>query len=1199
MFNQMKRKMFFRLAAVCMVAVSVLIACTKDYGSDIKALQENVDKLSAQVTKLQSDIDAGAVITSVDPITGGTRVTLSNNKTFDVINGTNGNDGKDGKDGKDGTVWTIGENGNWYCDGADSGKPSRGVQGEKGLTGDTGASAYEAAVAAGFKGTEAEWLASLKGEKGDKGTNGDYYYPCTDKTSANYGKWIKVNGETAAETVTDQEWLPMGTITAVWDPETESITFHNVEGAEDGVISINLSAELKSLAIVPELWDATLGLPTSTVYAFLPSAWEIANVLIGRDGNNQFRNNILWPNTAIQSWKQPEGFGLYYWCILWSTYLGKIGKTSVVYYDKKFDMSTSDFTYQWVINAMMEDFPDNEVYEFTYETFVNQIDEELALWKKALAAACDYDIYYTRQFPVSALNLKYRVNPAGANLDDYQFSMIDRSLKVTTKADGDNRNYAVAKVDTERSGKDQINVSGYINYFKYWSEQPVEWLLGLMFTKEIYSWDYYCKYDGIDSDGSRAPQYKEAFTQFVGRLFNNDAYTGTVLSSALKSYDNWMDAMGLDYETIVALEAAKDNNGAEAVVSDYASVKMEYVTPIWTAYNHHDANRSRERWMVAPNYFNSYKKNSNGYYENDYIEMGKTYDVASHMRFADPYYGTIDKLGFNVKYDYYIFCAENSQGFSRYDSTGYADRDDNPSGETEFNFGAYDKVTVDANGVVSFKEGATNAIGKYVMITADASIYNEATGTWYNSSVGAADPWNDGKMHDTFAGHYILLVIPNADETVNVEYNLGDFDYLTLPKQTTAPASVALEALDMDLEGFNNIYQSPKATSSTVTDGYIGSYQENNADMFKITLNNKSALGEASVTYTFEPKSAYEKEYPILCYTVKFNVTIDWRATEPVLNPDYILYDEDGALTKTIITPDPVTVDPYNKDNFPYVDSIVAVKGKAVAGTWTPQSSIREHIKDYGAYMATQPNITNLNMSINYSASKQDATTAEIFSTASSTGVIPYSVQEIKLLTPYKEHELYRDYVVDMNITLANGVNKVVKGYIVRFVCPMYILIEDDITLETHKTNWCSDAVYFKVMETGSNTELATFVDKGGLMALTINTYAQKTYDGVFTGIEAPYWKLNTKPSFGGNLLCENNTGWFFWNNNGTDLQVDKQATYDVTLNLPQLAKLAATGNIEVIRTADSHSAHDMEPGAPAEKVPGAGALPTYDIVLE
>ena len=284
MFNTMKRKMFFRLTAICLVAVSALIACTQDYGSDIQELQNKVDKLDKDVAALDALIKAGNVITDVSAITGGTRVTLSDGSHFDVKNGIDGNDGEDGAPG---TVWKIDDaTGNWFYDNGDgsgfhnSGKPARGAQGpqgDPGLNGEPGASAYEVAKANGFEGTEAEWLeslhgatgatgmsayeeavakgytgtedewlaslkgdkgdtgatgksayelakdngytgsetewlaslvgakgedgksayelsgfegtleewiASLKGAKGDKGTNGDYYYPCTDKEDA-------------------------------------------------------------------------------------------------------------------------------------------------------------------------------------------------------------------------------------------------------------------------------------------------------------------------------------------------------------------------------------------------------------------------------------------------------------------------------------------------------------------------------------------------------------------------------------------------------------------------------------------------------------------------------------------------------------------------------------------------------------------------------------------------------------------------------------------------------------------------------------------------------------------------------------------------------------------------------------------------------------------------------------------------------
>ena len=57
--------------------------------------------------------------------------------------GENGNWYCDGEDtgnpsrGANGTVWTIGENGNWYCDGVDTGKPSQGAPGSPVSGGDS------------------------------------------------------------------------------------------------------------------------------------------------------------------------------------------------------------------------------------------------------------------------------------------------------------------------------------------------------------------------------------------------------------------------------------------------------------------------------------------------------------------------------------------------------------------------------------------------------------------------------------------------------------------------------------------------------------------------------------------------------------------------------------------------------------------------------------------------------------------------------------------------------------------------------------------------------------------------------------------------------------------------------------------------------------------------------------------------------
>lgn len=65
-------------------------------------------------------------------ISGGTRVTITDadgEHTFDVLNG---------KDGGEAATPEIGENGNWFINGEDTGKPSRGADGADGAKGDPG-----------------------------------------------------------------------------------------------------------------------------------------------------------------------------------------------------------------------------------------------------------------------------------------------------------------------------------------------------------------------------------------------------------------------------------------------------------------------------------------------------------------------------------------------------------------------------------------------------------------------------------------------------------------------------------------------------------------------------------------------------------------------------------------------------------------------------------------------------------------------------------------------------------------------------------------------------------------------------------------------------------------------------------------------------------------------------------------------------
>lgn len=70
---------------------------------------------------------------TTETISGGTRVTITDAEgahSFDVMNG---------QDGGEAATPTIGENGNWYINGEDTGKPSRGEDGTPGADGQDGA----------------------------------------------------------------------------------------------------------------------------------------------------------------------------------------------------------------------------------------------------------------------------------------------------------------------------------------------------------------------------------------------------------------------------------------------------------------------------------------------------------------------------------------------------------------------------------------------------------------------------------------------------------------------------------------------------------------------------------------------------------------------------------------------------------------------------------------------------------------------------------------------------------------------------------------------------------------------------------------------------------------------------------------------------------------------------------------------------
>ena len=101
-----KFKNLFLAGALVLGLAGVTVSCT-DYDKDINDLQSKITDVTGKVSTLESNvaalqnaINAGAVITSVTPLSGepgGWKFTLSDGKSYDVSNGAPGAPGKDGK----------------------------------------------------------------------------------------------------------------------------------------------------------------------------------------------------------------------------------------------------------------------------------------------------------------------------------------------------------------------------------------------------------------------------------------------------------------------------------------------------------------------------------------------------------------------------------------------------------------------------------------------------------------------------------------------------------------------------------------------------------------------------------------------------------------------------------------------------------------------------------------------------------------------------------------------------------------------------------------------------------------------------------------------------------------------------------------------------------------------------------------------
>lgn len=85
----MKKKFYGALLLGSVLLTGGMVSCS-DYDDDINSLNDRVAAVEETVKGLQEKINAGCVITSVDPTENGVKVTLSNGESFELLNGAPG-----------------------------------------------------------------------------------------------------------------------------------------------------------------------------------------------------------------------------------------------------------------------------------------------------------------------------------------------------------------------------------------------------------------------------------------------------------------------------------------------------------------------------------------------------------------------------------------------------------------------------------------------------------------------------------------------------------------------------------------------------------------------------------------------------------------------------------------------------------------------------------------------------------------------------------------------------------------------------------------------------------------------------------------------------------------------------------------------------------------------------------------------------
>ena len=116
----MKRKFVKVMFLGALTLSTVTYVGCKDYDDDIDNLQTQIDASKASIAELQKFVKEGKWVKSVEPITGGFKITFNDGTPYEIVNGAKGDKGDTGATGAEGqsSILTVDPTtGEWLING--------------------------------------------------------------------------------------------------------------------------------------------------------------------------------------------------------------------------------------------------------------------------------------------------------------------------------------------------------------------------------------------------------------------------------------------------------------------------------------------------------------------------------------------------------------------------------------------------------------------------------------------------------------------------------------------------------------------------------------------------------------------------------------------------------------------------------------------------------------------------------------------------------------------------------------------------------------------------------------------------------------------------------------------------------------------------------------------------------------------------